>query len=117
MSFLPNLPLYPNPPRIVQTFAWVPSNGALVISFGGPAIKSLYLNWVDVNIAFSAFPAPPNGNPFYTATPPVFGTNPQVVPMPRGTTQVTLSGTSASTHYVAAADAYYRPSMTGPSQP
>ena len=109
------LPLIPYPPRNVQSYAWIPNDGALVISFGGPAIKSLYLNWVDVDIAFSAFPTPMNGNPFYTATPPTGKSNPQVVPMPHGTTQVTLSGTSASTHYVVAADTHYRPSLTGAS--
>jgi hypothetical protein len=110
------LPLIPFPPRNVQTYAWVPNNGNLVITFGGPAIKSLYMNLVDVDIAFSAVPTPPNGNPFYTAVNCPNASNPQVIPVPRGTTQVTLAATSAETYYVVATDTRYRPSMEGPSQ-
>ena len=98
----------------VTTYSWVPNNGPLVITSTGPSIGSLYLNNADVQIQFSATPTPPNGNPFYTLIPPGVS-NPQVVPMPQGTTSVSLSATSAETFYILAQNGIYRPSMEGPA--
>jgi hypothetical protein len=101
----------------VTTYAWVPNDGPLTISTTQGAIGSLYLDRADITIAFSATPTPPNGNPFYTILPPglTFTSNPQVVPMPAGTTSVSLSGTSAEVYYILAQSGVYRPSMEGPS--
>lgn len=105
------------PAGLIDAFSWVPNDGDLVVSFdNGRSIGSLYLSKVDVPIAFSATPTPPNGNPFYTTEPPDDESNPQTVPMPLATTSVTLSATSAETYYVFAYSGIYRPSMEGPSQ-
>jgi len=90
-----------NGPLYTQAYAWIPSDGPLVISFAGnQPIGAVYISKVDVPIALSAEPVPPLGNPFYTATPPDGGNNPQTIPLPPGTIQVTLTATSAETYYV-----------------
>ena len=100
----------------VFVYPWIPNDGELNITLSGnQAVNALYLSLVDTNISFSAFPTPENGNPFYTATPPADGSNPQVVNTPTGTTTVTLSASSSETYYVFAYTGTFRPSMTGPS--
>ena len=107
-------------PWAIANFKWVPNDGPLVVTLlnylgNQVAIGSLYLPKVAVAIEFSASPTPPGGNPFYTATPPFGGTNPQTIPMPAGTTQVSLTATSPDTYYVYAASGIYRPLMEGSS--
>lgn len=109
--------LVPNQGGSVNVYAWIPNDGPLAVTFGGSqAVNALYLSDVDVNISFSAFPTPENGNPFYTAVPPGGQSNPQTVNTPAGTTSVTLSATSASAHYVFAYTGHYRPSESGPAR-
>jgi len=105
-----------NGPPYSQTYPWIPNSGPLVISFAAnQPIGSVYLSKVDVPIAFSAEPVPTDGNPFYTATPPGGGNNPQTIPMPTGTIQVTLTATSAETYYVVATSGIARLLMEGSS--
>jgi hypothetical protein len=100
----------------VASYSWIPNDGALVINWSANAIGSLYFNKVDFDIAFTATPTPPNGNPFYVTAPPTMESNPQVVPMPLGTTAVSLSGSSSSTYYIIASSNIYKPSMEGPAR-
>lgn len=109
-----------NWPWAIASFKWIPNDGPLVVtlenSLGNAiTIGSLYLPNVDVEIEFAASPTPPNGNPFYVASPPSEETNPQTIPMPAGTMQVTLTASSATAHYVFAASGIYRPLMEGAS--
>lgn len=105
-----------NGPPYSAVFKWVPNSGALVITLpDGQPIGSIYLPKLDIAISCSAEPTPPNGNPFYVAAPPSDETNPQTIPMPIGTTQVTLTGSSSSTYYVWAFSGLARLLMGGPS--
>jgi len=107
-----------NGPLYTQTYPWTPNAAPLVIAFeSNQPIGALYLSKVDVPIAFSAEPVPPGGNPFYTATPPDDGNNPQTVPLPPGTIQVTLTATSSETYYVVATSGIARLLMEGSSNP
>lgn len=106
------------PWTITAAPAWVPNDGPLVITlenYQGVQIPigSLYLPKADVPISCSATPTPPNGNPFYVVTPSE--NNPQTIPMPAGTMQVTLTATSAETYYVFAASGIFKPLMEGAS--
>ena len=106
-----NGPLY-----VAYAPAWVPNDGDLLLFFAtGLPIGSLYLPKVDVPISVNAEPVPPNGNPFYTATPPAEGNNPQTIPVPPGTTQVSLSASSAETYYVVVTSGRARLLMEGSS--
>ena len=101
-------------PWTVTMTEWIPNNGPLVLSLPNDLpIGSVYLSKVDIAIALSAVPTPLNGNPFYTTEPQT--NNPQTIPMPKGTTQVTLTATSSATYYVVAASGIYKPLMEGPS--
>ena len=99
----------------VVAVSWIPNDGPLVITSPfeyHKTIGSLYLPSVDVQISFSATPTPENGNPFYIAKPVV--NNPQTIPMPEGTTSVTLTATSSVKHYVWASSGVFRPLLEGP---
>jgi len=105
-----------NGPPYSQVFKWIPNNGALVITLpDDQPIGSIYLPKLNFVLSCSAEPVPSKGNPFYVASPPSSMTNPQTIPMPIGTTQVTLSGSSSSTYYVWAFSGLARLLIGGPS--
>lgn len=90
-----------------QAFSWVPNSGPLTVAMSdGSPFNALYLSKADIPIAFSAVPTPDNGNPFYSFVP--IDSNPQTIPLPLGTTQVTLTGSGSSTYYVFANSTVYR---------
>lgn len=105
-----------NGPPTSTVTSWVPNSGPLIVTLpNDQPIGSIYLPKLDFALTCVAVPTPELGNPFYTAEPPGSVANPQTIPMPIGTTQVTLSGVSASTYYVWAFSGMARLLMGGPA--
>lgn len=104
----------------IAAFTWVPNDGPLVIDLASfvptpgsaQTIGSIYFPKLDIPVTCAATPTPENGNPFYIAVP--VANNPQTIPVPKGSTTITLTASSASTYYVWASLGIFRPLLEGP---